>query len=223
MRREPAASPADTRGRPWSWTSRPALPTKNATASRGTRALDATALRLRHRGVRTDLGLALRVGERSKLGRDAARDCGGFAASLEAGEVRPIAPRERTAQPHLRLDRRVVDDVDRALVVGRALAVAREVAEIAARREHGGDAGNFRNLVGVLEALQRLDHFDEHDVLVDRVAIAAGHAAPHPAVERLAAAVAAPAEGWEVGPVAGLDGFGFRVDGRHDNDERAGV
>src|SRR5262249_57328454 len=96
--------------------------------------------------------------QRTELGGHAARDGGQLAGGLEAGEVRPIAPRERAAQPHTRLDRRVMDDVDRALVVGRALLKARKVAEVAACGEDRRDAGYLRDLVGVLEPLERLDH-----------------------------------------------------------------
>ena len=66
-----------------------------------------------------------------------------FAARLEAGEVRAIAPRERPAQPNAGFDRRIMHDVDRALVVGRALPETREVAEIAARREIAVTPGTF--------------------------------------------------------------------------------
>src|SRR5437867_12354162 len=111
---------------------------------------------------RPDFGLWLGVGERTELGSDAARDGRRFAARLEAGEVGPVAPREGTAQPHSGLDRGVVHDVDRAFVVGRSLAIAREVSEIAARREHGSDAWYLGDLVGVLEALERFNHQNQH-------------------------------------------------------------
>src|SRR5262249_43533989 len=108
----------------------------------------------RHRRERTDLRLALRIRQVAELGAHAAGDCGRLASGLEAGEVRPIAPRERTAQPDTGLDRGVVHDVDRALVVGRALAESREVAEVAARGEHRRDARHFRDLVGVLQPFE---------------------------------------------------------------------
>src|SRR5204863_7354766 len=60
-------------------------------------------------------------------------------------------------------------------------------------------------------------------VVVDGVAIAAGDAAPHGRVERLAAAVAAPSFRREIGPVYRFARFGYAVDGRHDENERAGV
>ena len=52
-----------------------------------------------------------------------------LAARLETGEIRAIAPRQRTAQSDAGLDGGVVDDVDRPLVVRRSLRVAGEVAE----------------------------------------------------------------------------------------------
>ena len=84
--------------------------------------------------------------------------------------------------PHSRLPALMVgvmDDVDRALVVGRSLLEAREVAEIAAGREDRRHAGNLRDRVSVLQALEGLDHQNQHDVVVDRLAVAARHAAPH--------------------------------------------
>ena len=128
--------------------------------------------------------------------------------------------------PHSRLpalSRRVVDDVDRALVVRRALTEAGEVAEIAAGGEYRVDAGHLRDLVRILQSVEGLDHLDQHDVVVDRVAIAAWHVAPHSRIERLPAAVAAAAERRKVGPVARLNRLGLRVDRRHDDDQRAGV
>src|SRR5262245_34309671 len=77
-------------------------------------------------GVRSDFRLALRVRQRPELRRDPARNRGRFTAGLEAREIGAIAPRKRTAQPDAGLDGRIVHDVDRALVVWRALAVARE-------------------------------------------------------------------------------------------------
>src|SRR5262245_31240451 len=90
---------------------------------------------LRLRRERPGLGLGWRVGQRAELRGHAARDRGGLAAGLEAGEVRAVAPGERAAQPDAGLERGVVHDVDRPLVVGRALTEAGEVAEIAAGRE----------------------------------------------------------------------------------------
>ena len=116
-----------------------------------------------------------------------------------------------------------MDDVDRALVVRLPLAEAGEVAEVATCREHRRDARNLRDRFGVLEALERFDHQDQHEVVVDRLPVAAGHAPPHRRVERLAATVTALAERREVGPVARGRGFFDRVDSRDDEHERAGV
>src|SRR6266545_5404982 len=99
--------------------------------------------RLRPRGKRTDHRLGLGIGEWTELVFDAARNRGGLAACLEAREVRAIAPRERSAQPHLGFDGGVVHDVDRALVVRRALPIAREIPEIAAGREDRRDSGHL--------------------------------------------------------------------------------
>ena len=124
-----------------------------------------------------------------------------LAAGLEAGEVRPVLPRQRSAQLLAGLDRGVMDDVDLPLVVGIALLVAGEIAEIAAGREDRMHARHLGDLVGVLESLQRLDHQDQHDIVVDGVAVAAGDIAPHVGIERVAATEAALAERWEIGPV----------------------
>src|ERR1700730_6973487 len=71
---------------------------------------------------RPHLGLGLGIGEGAELRRNAAGDRRRFAAGLEAGEVRPVTPRDGTAQPNAGLDRGVMDDIDRALVVGGALS-----------------------------------------------------------------------------------------------------
>src|SRR6185312_6514188 len=175
------------------------------------------------RRVGTRLGLALCVLQISKLSRDTARDGSSLARILEAREVGTIAPRERTTEALPGRQRGVVDNVDEALVVGRALAIAREIAEVSAGGEDRIHARNCCDLPRVLRALDSLDHLDQHDVLVDRVAIAAGHAAPHIRIERLSAAVAALAERREVGPVASGLPFLDGVDGWDHDDERAGV
>src|SRR5688572_3047385 len=116
------------------------------------------------------LGLSLRIRKVPKFRRHTAANRGRLAASLETREVRAIAPRERPAQANARLDRRVVHDVDRALVVRRALAIAGEVAEVAARRKARADAGHLRNLLGVLQTVERFDHQDQDDVVVGGIA-----------------------------------------------------
>ena len=135
------------------------------------------------RNKRTHVGLALGIRQRSKLRGHATRDRRGLTPGLEAGEVGTIAPRNRATQTDARPERRVVDDVDGALVVGRALPEPGEVAEVAACRKQRRDTRHLRDLVGVLQTFERFDHQDEDDVVVDGVAIAAGHAAPHPTVE----------------------------------------
>ncbi len=107
---------------------------------------------LRREGA--DFGFALRVGELTQFGADAAPDGGAFVPGLETGEVRAVLPRERAAELLARLDRRVMDDVDGAFVVGIALLVAGEIAEVAARGEDGGDAGNGGDGFGVLQSLR---------------------------------------------------------------------
>ena len=116
-----------------------------------------------------------------------------------------------------------MDDVDRALVVGIALAETGEVAQVAAGREHGADARHLRDRLGVLQPFERLDHENEDEVVVDGLPVAARHAAPHGAVKRLTAAVAALAERREIRPVPRGDRFLDGVDGRHDEDERTGI
>src|SRR5688572_18342767 len=97
-------------------------------------------LRFRY-GEWSHFRLGLGVRERSQLRRNPARDRGQLAPRLETREVGPVAPGERTAEPHARFDRRVVDDVDRALVVGRALLKPRKVAEVPACGKERRDAG----------------------------------------------------------------------------------
>ena len=116
-----------------------------------------------------------------------------------------------------------MDDVDLPLVVGIALLVAGEIAEIAAGREDRMHARHLGDLVGVLQSLQRFDHQDQHDIVVDGVAIAAGNIAPHVGIERVAAAEAALAERREIGPIPGRDRFLDGVDGRDDEHQRAGI
>src|SRR5262245_12630122 len=76
-------------------------------------------------GKRASFRFGLCIGERSEFGGDAACNRGHLASGLEAGEVRSIAPRDRSAEADTGLEGRVVHDVDRALVVGRSLPEAR--------------------------------------------------------------------------------------------------
>src|SRR5687767_1826247 len=71
-------------------------------------------------GKRADFRLSLCVVEVAELGPCAARDLRHLVAGLEAREIRTVPPGKRTAQLHPGLDRGVVDDVDRALIVRRA-------------------------------------------------------------------------------------------------------
>src|ERR671918_382814 len=67
--------------------------------------------RSRGDGKRSDLGPGLGIRERTELRGCSARNRGAFVARLEAREVGAVAPGQRTAQPHARLDRCVVHDV----------------------------------------------------------------------------------------------------------------
>src|SRR5919106_3851290 len=161
---------------------------------------------------RSDFWLALRIRQRTKFRGGSARDRCGFVACLEAGEVGPVAPGQRTTQSHARLHRGVVNDVDRALVIGGSLLEARKVPEVAAGGEDRRDTRNLCDLVGVLQAFERLNHEDQHDVGVDRVAVPSGNATPHRDVERLATALTAPPERREVRPITGLNRLCYGVD-----------
>ena len=164
---------------------------------------------------RANLGFPLRVREWTELGCNAPGDRGSLAAGLEAREVRPIAPRQRAAQPHTGLECGVVNDVDRPLVIRRALPITREVTQIPTGCENGCYAWDLGDFVGVLEALEGFDHQDQHNIVVDRLSITARHSTPHRGVERLAAAIAAPSERWKVSPVSRFDCFGEGVYGWH--------
>src|ERR1700684_872096 len=79
------------------------------------------------RGVWSGFGLALRILQRPELGGNAAGNGSGLAGVLKASKIGPVAPCERTAQPLAGAKRRVVNDVDQPLVVGRALLVAGKI------------------------------------------------------------------------------------------------
>src|SRR5688572_8155276 len=85
---------------------------------------------------------------------------------LEEREVLAVAPRERPAESPLGAQRRVVNRRDHRLVIGLALAKAREAAQVRARGEYDVDAGHAGDLVGDRDAGRRLDHRDDHDVVV---------------------------------------------------------
>src|SRR5262249_33984499 len=109
------------------------------------------------------------------------------------------------------------------LVVWSPLPEPAKVPEVAARRENSTDAGHFRDLIGVFQTFECFDHQDQHDVVVDSVAVTAWYAAPHAGVEGLATAVTAAPKRRKVGPIARLHGFFDRVHSRDDDDERARV
>src|SRR5688572_23511756 len=102
---------------------------------------------LRRHGEWAYFGPGLGICKRPEFRSNTAGDRGRLAGGLEAAEVGPVAPGEGTAQPHARLHGRVVDDIDRALVVGRARSEAREVAEVSARRKERGHAWDLGDLV----------------------------------------------------------------------------
>jgi hypothetical protein len=76
------------------------------------------------RGVWSNFGFRLRILQRTEFGGHAARDGGRFTRILEAGEIGPVAPRERTAQPFSGGDGCVVHRINQAFVIGIALLVA---------------------------------------------------------------------------------------------------
>src|SRR5688572_10291696 len=98
------------------------------------------ASRPRWQGERPRLRLRLSVHQRAELRGNTAGDRCRLAAGLEAGEVGAVSPGEGTTQPHARLHGGVVNDIDGALVIRRALTVAGEVAQVTARREDGRHA-----------------------------------------------------------------------------------
>src|SRR5947209_10559407 len=106
---------------------------------------------LRPRSEWPYLRLGLRISQLTELSSHAARDRGRLAARLKTGEIRPVAPGKRPAQPDTGFERGIMDDVDRALVVGRPLAVPGKIAEVAARGEDRGHARDLGDLVGVLQ------------------------------------------------------------------------
>src|SRR5262245_3801726 len=114
-------------------------------------------------------------------------------------------------------------DVDGALIIRLALTKTREVTEITTGRENGSDAGYLCNSVGILQPFKRFDHQNQHDIVIDRVSVAARNVSPHGCVEGLPATVAASSKGRKVSPVSRLYRFFDGVHCRHDHDKRAGV
>src|SRR5262249_38247607 len=143
---------------------------------------------------RTYFGFRLSISQRSELGAYTTADSRRLATSLEASEIRAVPPREGTAQPFAPLQRGIVDYIDQALIVRRALRVSGEVSQVAAGCENRGHTGNPGDFVGVLDTFQRFDHDNQHDVVIDSGAITAWYVAPHRRVKGLAATLAALAE-----------------------------
>src|SRR5437016_2469885 len=94
------------------------------------------------RSERADFRFALRVLQVAQFGADSARDGGGLAGILEASEVGAIAPGEWTAEPLSGRQRGIVHHVDEPFVIGFALPVAGEVAEVSRGREYRVHSGN---------------------------------------------------------------------------------
>src|SRR3954463_8473792 len=151
------------------------------------------AILFRLRSKRSSFRFTLRILQRAELGGHAPRDRGSFAGVLEAGKIRPVPPREWTAQSLARCKSRVMDSIDQPLIGGRSLLVAREIAQISAGREQRRHTGNRRNFARIFHTFDGLNHFDEYDIVVDRIAISARNVAPD--FEGLATALAALPEG----------------------------
>src|ERR1700733_3447703 len=168
---------------------KPELGWKPLPSVAASKALQLRSLLLRRVG--SHFGLALRVLQRTQFGRNAARNGRRLTAVLETAEIGPVAPSERTAQPLARANRRVMHDIDQPLIIRCSLLVAREIAQISAGREDRGDAWNRSDFARVPGAIQGLDHFYQHNIVVDGVAIPARNIAPHLGIEGLAATLAA--------------------------------
>src|SRR6266481_3416671 len=206
---------------------RPAWPTASA-GSRATTRVAPTFLRLARNWIdaspgscreRPYFGLCLRVRELAEFDLHTSRDGGHFVTGLEAGEIRPVLPRPWATELHAGLDGGVVHDVDLALVVRIALLVAGEIPEIAARGKDRVHPRNLGDLVGILEAFQRLDHQDQHYVVVDGVPVAAGHVTPHVRIEGKPAAETALTQRRKIGPVARRNRLFHGVYGWDDDDQ----
>src|SRR5215469_12832218 len=75
-------------------------------------------------GIRTDFGSCLSIGEGPEFSGDPPSDRGSLAACLETGEVRTVAPGERTAEPLAGGEGGVMHNIDEPFVIGFALFVA---------------------------------------------------------------------------------------------------
>src|ERR1700733_15602343 len=149
--------------------------------------------------VRADFGFALCVLQRSQFGGNAAGNGCRLTRILEAGEIRAVAPCKRPAQPLSRTNRRVVYYVDQPFVVGCALLIAREIAQISAGCKDRGHTRNGGDFACRHRAVERLDHLDEHNVVIDGIAIPTRDIPPHRRIKSLSATQAAFSERWEHG------------------------
>src|SRR5262249_23694493 len=125
------------------------------------------------------LGAPLRIRELAEFDLHASRDCGHFIAGLKAREIWSVFPRPGTTQFYAGLDGGVMHDVDLALVIRVALPVAGKIPEVAARGKNRVHSRNLGDLIGVLEALEGLDHEDQDHIVVDRIAITTWDITPH--------------------------------------------
>src|SRR3954470_11901666 len=105
-----------------------------------------------------------------------------------------------------------MDDIDRSLVIRASLSVTGEVSEITARSKDGSHSGHLGNRIGILESLEGLNHEDQHNIVVDGIAVAARDVSPHCRVEGLAASIAPFSEGRKVSPVSCFNRFLYRID-----------
>ena len=64
----------------------------------------------------------------------------------------------------------VVHDIDGALVIRIALFETGEIADVTTGGEDGGNTRHLGDFIGVFQTLQRFDHQNQHQVIVDGVA-----------------------------------------------------
>ena len=116
-----------------------------------------------------------------------------------------------------------MDDVDRSFVIGRALGVAGEVSKISACSENRSHSGDLCNGVSVLQAFKSFNHQDQHDIVINSVAITARNIAPHCGIECLAASIAAFSQRRKVSPVSRFDRFLEGIHRGYNHNEGASV
>src|SRR5205085_3998515 len=95
--------------------------------------------------------------------------------------------------------------------------------EVPAGCEYRVHAGNRRDLTRLLRTAYRLDHFDEDDVVVDRIAITARYSAPEVGRKCRSATLAPFADWREIRPVSARLALFNRSDGRDHNHQSSGV